>query len=139
MRTSLLLAAATLIASATASFADDAATLEKSPPPAPYVQVSNALPLPEFIPGLGTLFVDPAALPAGPFLAYDHDGKLSATVYMVPLEDLQGGKSFDDLALGAGSVTSVDIYFNAGHPGVEKPHAHVVLYHDAGAKERLAK
>lgn len=139
MRTSLLLASAALVATAFGAFAQDGTALEKSPPPAPYVQVSSALPLPEFIPGLGTLFVDPAALPAGPFLAYDHDGKLSATVYMVPLEDLQNGKSFDNLALGAGSVTSVDIYFNAGHAGVEKPHAHAVLFHDAGAKERLAK
>jgi hypothetical protein len=139
MRPSFLLAAAALFVTATASLAEDAATLEKSPPPAPYVQVSDALPLPEFIPGLGTLFVNPASLPAGPFLAYDYDGKLSATVYMVPLEDLQNEKSFDGLAVGAQSVTSVDIYFNAGHPGVEKPHAHVVLYHDAGAKERLAK
>jgi len=139
MRTSLLLASAALFVSSVAAVAQDSAALEKSPPPAPYVQVSSALPLPEFIPGLGTLFVDPAALPAGPFLAYDHDGKLSATIYMVPLEDLQKGTSFDNLALGAGTVTSVDIYFNAGHAGVEKPHAHVVLYHDAGAKERLAK
>lgn len=137
MKSPLLLASAFFAIAAAASA--DEATLEKSPPPAPYVQVSSALPLPEFIPGLGTLFVDPAKLPAGPFLAYDHDGKLSATVYMVPLEDLQNGKSFDGLALGAPSVTSTDIYFNAGHPGVEKPHAHVVLYHDDGAKERLAK
>lgn len=139
MRTSLLLASAALIATATAAAAQDATALEKSPPPAPYVQVSNALPLPEFIPGLGTLFVNPDTLPAGPFFAYDHDGKLSATVYMTPLEDLQNGKSFDGLAVGAPSVAGVDIYFNAGHAGVEKPHAHVVLYHDDGAEERLAK
>lgn len=139
MRPYLLLASAALVATAFAVNAQDSNGLAKSPPPAPYVQVSSALPLPEFIPGLGTLFVNPAALPAGPFLAYDHDGKLSATVYMVPLEDLQKGASFDDLALGSDTVTSTDIYFNAGHPGVEKPHAHVVLYHDEGAKERLAK
>ncbi len=35
--------------------------------------------------------------------------------------------------------TAVDIYYNAGHPGVEEPHAHVVLYHDKGAKARLAE
>ncbi|MCB1386852.1 MAG: hypothetical protein KDJ80_13035, partial [Nitratireductor sp.] len=101
--------------------------------------VSDALPLPEFIPGLGTLYVDPATLPAGPFLAYDHDGKLSATVYMTPLEDLQNGMSFDDLKIGLHTVSSVDIYYNAGHPGVERPHAHVVLFHDEGAKARIAE
>ena len=97
------------------------------------------MPLPDFLPGLGTLYVDPATLPAGPFLGYDHGGKLSATIYMVPIEDLTSGKTFDNLPLGAETVTSVDIYYNAGHPGVEKPHAHVVLYHDTGAHDRLAK
>lgn len=109
------------------------------PPDSPYVQVSDVLPLPAFLPGLGTLFVDPSTLPAGPFLGYDHDGKLSATIYMTPLAELEKGVAYDDLDVGLHEVTSVDIYYNAGHPGVEVPHAHVVLYHDAGAKERLAK
>ncbi len=139
MTRSLLPAAALLIAFAGASMAQDQSAAEKSPPGAPYVQVSDALPLPAFIPGLGTLFVDPAKLPAGPFLAYDHDGRLSATVYMTPLADLQNGTAFSDLGLGSQTVTGVDIYYNAGHPGVEKPHAHVVLYHDPDAKARLAK
>ncbi|HWJ88031.1 MAG TPA: hypothetical protein VNS12_08180 [Pelagibacterium sp.] len=113
--------------------------LGAAPPPAPYVKVADVLPLPEFLPGLGTLYVDPDTLPAGPFLAYDHDGKLSATVYMTPIAALEGGTAYDDLALGAATVTSVDIYYNAGHPGVEEPHAHVVLFHDDGAKGRLAE
>lgn len=135
---SSLLAAASLSIAAPA-LAHDAGTPASAPPGTPYVQVSDALPLPAFIPGLGTLFVDPAKLPAGPFLAYDHDGKLSATVYMIPLEDLEKGVSFDGLDIGSHSVSSADIYYNAGHPGVEKPHAHVVLYHDDGAKGRLAQ
>ena len=118
------------------ALAQDAMT---APPAAPFAQVSTLVPLPEFIPGLGTLYVDPATLPAGPFLGYDHDGKLSATIYMVPIEDLTSGTAFDGLAVGAETVTGVDIYYNAGHPGVEKPHAHVVLYHDAEAKARLAQ
>ena len=113
--------------------------LNAAPPPAPYVKVADVLPLPEFLPGLGTLYVNPETLPAGPFPAYDHDGKLSATVYMTPIEELENGVSYDDLALGADTVTSVDIYYNAGHPGVEAPHAHVVLFHDDGAKARLAE
>jgi hypothetical protein len=28
---------------------------------------------------------------------------------------------------------------NGGQPGVEQPHAHVVLYHDAEAKSRLTE
>ena len=120
-----------------AALAHDAAVT--TPPEAPFAAVASLVALPEFIPGLGTLYVDPASLPAGPFLGYDHDGRLSATIYMVPIEDLTTGKAFDNLAVGMDSVTGVDIYFNAGHPGVEKPHAHVVLYHDAEAKARLAK
>jgi len=51
----------------------------------------------------------------------------------------RGLTAFDDLDTASGNVTAVDIYYNAGHPGVEEPHAHVVLYHDAEAKSRLAE
>lgn len=83
--------------------------------------------------------MDPGTLPAGPFLAYDHDGKLSATVYMTPLEELQNGTAYDGLGIGNHTVSGVEIYYNAGHPGVDKPHAHVVLFHDEDAKSRLAE
>lgn len=138
MKLTYLAAAAALALTAGFARADDAA-LQMSPPGQPYIQVSEALPLPAFIPGLGTLFVNPETLPAGPFLAYDHAGKLSATIYMTPLEELQGGTAYDGMAVGNNTVTSVDVYYNAGHPGVDKPHAHVVLFHDDGAKERLSK
>lgn len=128
-----------LAAAATISHAHDTEALMQAPPGDPYVQVSDVLPLPEFIPGLGTLFVNPDTLPAGPFLAYDHDGKLSATVYMTPLGDLEAGAAYDDLDLGSHTVSSTDVYYNAGHPGVDKPHVHVVLYHDDAAKGRLAE
>jgi len=121
------------------AFAQDNSALTEAPPGEPYQQVSKLVPLPDFIPGLGTLYVDPATLPAGPFLAYDHDGKLSATVYMTPLDDLQSGTAFDGLGIGSHQVSSVDIYYNAGHPGVDKPHAHVVLFHDENAKARLSE
>ena len=122
----------------TAALAQEA-DLTQAPPPAPYQAVSELVELPEFLPGLGQLFVDPATLPAGPFLGYDHDGRLSATIYMTPVEDLEAGTAFNDLALGAPEVVATDIYCNAGHPGVAEPHAHVVLYHDAEAKSRLAE
>ncbi|AZT83422.1 hypothetical protein EHN06_07600 [Marinobacter sp. NP-4(2019)] len=121
------------------AFAHDESAVDQMPPDKPYVQVSNVLPLPEFISGLGTLFVDPETLPAGPFLGYDRDGKLSATIFMTPLEALENGTAYDDLSVGAHNVTSVDVYYNAGHPGVDEPHAHVVLFHDEDAKQRLAK
>ena len=124
---------------ATQALAQDQAVPDQAPPPAPYAQASELAELPEFIPGLGTLYVDPATLPAGPFLAYDREGTLSATVYMPPLAGLEDGTAFDDLDTGSDTVTSVDIYYNAGHPGVEEPHAHVVLYHDAKARTRLAE
>ncbi|NUH64919.1 hypothetical protein HTT03_06355 [Sulfitobacter sp. S0837] len=139
MLRSLLLPAALTAMSASLAFAHDTEAVKQSPPNEPYVQVSDVLPLPEFLPGLGTLFVDPETLPAGPFLAYDHDGRLSATVYMTPLDALAEGTAYNDLHLGMHEVTSVDVYYNAGHPGVEVPHAHVVLYHDEEAKGRLAQ
>jgi hypothetical protein len=110
--------------------------VEKAPPSGAYKKVSDLVKLPEFLPGLGQLYVDPKTLPAGPFLAYDRDGRLVSTVYMLPIEDLSNkDKRFDDLAAPGGKVDHVDVYFNAGHPGVEKPHAHVVLWHVPKADE----
>ena len=117
-----------------------AQTLDKAPPGGNYKKVSELVKLPDFLPGMGTLYVDAKTLPAGPFLAYDHDGKLVSTIYMIPVEDLNPDKKFEDLAAPGGSVDHVDVYFNAGHPGVEKPHAHVVLWHVPTADEaRVAK
>jgi hypothetical protein len=135
----IALASAAIVLGACAAAAHAESQLTEAPPGEPYQQVSELVPLPEFIPGLGTLYVDPATLPAGPFLGYDRDGKLSATIYMTPVEELQDGTAYDDLGVGLHNVSSVDIYYNAGHPGVEKPHAHVVLFHDEDAKARLAE
>jgi len=138
----LSIAAATLLAGTIAAFAHDVpADIAKAPPAGAFKAVSSLVKLPEFLPGLGQLFVDPATLPAGPFLAYDHDGALVSTIYMLPMEDLSNpDKRFDDLAAPGGNVDHVDVYFNAGHPGVEKPHAHVVLWHIPAADEaRVAK
>ena len=102
-----------------------------------YQKVSELVDLPEFIPGLGTLYVQPATLPAGPFLAYDRDGQLVSSIYMIPLEDIEAQKKFDGLAVGDEEVVDVDMYYNAGHPGVEKPHYHVVLWHVAESEAQL--
>jgi hypothetical protein len=124
-----------LLALGLAAATTPALAQETAPPGGAYQKVSELVALPDFVPGLGQLYVDPATLPAGPFLAYDHDGKLVSTIYMLPVEDLNPDKRFDDLAVGKAAVDHVDVYFNAGHPGVEKPHAHVVLWHVPAADE----
>lgn len=121
-----LLAAAVAFAFTGAACAAD---VPKAPPGGDYQQVSKLVALPDFLPGLGSLYVQPATLPAGPFLAYDRDGRLVSTIYMIPLKDIEAQKKFDGLAVGAANVVDVDMYYNAGHPGVEEPHYHVVLWH----------
>ena len=102
---------------------------QSTTPPANYKKVSTLVALPDFIPGLGTLYVDPATLPAGPFLAYDKQGKLVSSVYMIPVKDITAHKAFNDLAVAKEKVDHVDMYYNAGHPGVAEPHYHVVLWY----------
>jgi hypothetical protein len=137
--TSICTAAALLGAACVASTADPGTARAASiAAPAGYEKVSGLVKLPDFLPGLGTLYVQPATLPAGPFLAYDRDGQLVSTIYMVPTEDMQAQKKFDQLAVGPDpTVRSVDLYYNAGHPGVEKPHYHVVLWHVAKDQAKL--
>ena len=106
-----------------------AAAQSSAPPRGAYKMVSSLVPLPDFVPGLGTLYVDPATLPAGPFLAYDHQGKLVSSIYMIPLKDMNGQKVFSDLKVAHERVDHVDIVYNAGHPGVAEPHYHVILWY----------
>jgi hypothetical protein len=106
-----------------------AAMAQPSSPPANYKKVSTLVSLPDFIPGLGTLWVDPATLPAGPFLAYDKQGNLVSSVYMIPVKDINARKAFDNLAIAKEKVDHVDMHYNAGHPGVAEPHYHVVVWY----------
>lgn len=99
-----------------------------SPAP-PFQAVSALVDLPDFIPGLGSLYVDPATLPAGPFLAYDREGRLVSSVYMIPLAAMNEQRNLEGLAVGDGDVDHVDIQYNAGHPGVAEPHYHVTLWY----------
>ena len=101
----------------------------QEPPGGKYRKVSTLVPLPDFIPGLGTLYVDPATLPAGPFLAYDHQGSLVSSIYMIPLKDLNARKAFSGLTIAQARADHVDILFNAGHPGVAEPHYHVIVWY----------
>jgi hypothetical protein len=112
----------------------------KAPPSAPYKAVSSLVQLPDFIPGLGQLYVDPATLPAGPFLGYDHKGRLVSTTYMIPLSMMKPDMNLHDLKTPGGKVDHVDIQYNAGHPGVAEPHIHIVLWNVPVAQEsRVAK
>jgi len=108
---------------------DTAAARLHEPPGGAYKKVSTLVPLPDFVPGLGTLYVDPATLPAGPFLAYDHQGNLASSIYMIPLKDMNAQKAFSDLKVAQERVDHVDIVFNAGHPGVAEPHYHVIVWY----------
>lgn len=117
-----------------------AAAQRKAPPGGAYQKVSTLVPLPDFVPGLGTLYVVPATLPAGPFLAYDHQGNLVSSIYMIPLKDMNAQKGFSDLKAAHEPVDHVDIVFNAGHPGVAEPHYHVIVWYvSAERAAQLAK
>jgi uncharacterized protein len=104
-------------------------TAQQAAPPTNYKKVSTLVALPDFVPGLGTLYVDPATLPAGPLLAYDKQGRLVSSVYMIPLKDITAHKAFNNLAVAKEKVDHVDMYYNAGHPGVAEPHYHVVVWY----------
>jgi hypothetical protein len=117
-----------------------AQTLEKAPPGGNYKKPANWSNCPISCRAWARSTSMPGPCRLVPFLAYDHDGKLVSTIYMIPAEDLQAKKKFDDLQAAGGTVDHVDMYFNAGHPGVEKPHYHVVLWHVTKADEaRVAK
>ena len=106
--------------------APDTAALQRRVPDRKY---SMPIPLADFLPGLGVVDVDPTTLPAGPFLAYDHQGNLVSSIYMIPLEDMHARKSFSDLQVARRRVDHVDVVFNAGHPAVPEPHYHVVVWY----------
>jgi len=114
-----------LLALATVAVAGD----HMSPTNGSYQKVSELVALPDFINGMGTLYVQPATLPVGPFLAYDRDGTLVSTIYMVPLDAMQQRQNFKGLAAGSNTVRQVDLTYNSGHAGVETPHYHVTIWH----------
>ena len=114
-----------MLAAGTASAADI-----HSKPPANFKKVSSLVKLPDYLPGLGVLYVDPSTLPVGPFLGYDKHGKLVNVTYMVPLKDLDAHKNFETLGskLGDLKINHTDFVYNPGHPGVEEPHYHVIQW-----------
>ena len=105
-----------------------------APPGGDYKRASELVPLPDFLPGLGTLYVKPQTLPVGPFLAYDRQGHLVSTVYMIPFADIETHKKLDLEAATDQAVDHVDMYYNAGHPGAPEPHYHIVLWYIPSAE-----
>ena len=110
-------------------------------PPAKFKKVSSLVKLPDFLPGLGTLYVDPSTLPVGPFLGYNHKGKLVNVTYMIPMKDLEAHKNFEAVGgvVAGARLDHTDIQYNPGHPGVEEPHYHIVqwLISPAAVKEEM--
>jgi hypothetical protein len=101
----------------------------RAPPGGDYKKVSELARFPDFYPGLGTLYVQPQTLPVGPFRAYDRNGVLASTIYMVPVRDLNPRTMIRLLQGTPVRVDHVDIHYTSGHPGVPEPHYHIILWH----------
>ena len=105
-----------------------------------YKRVSDLVNFPKFFPSLGVLFVKPETLPLGPFLCFDRKDRLVATVYMVPTRDIDDHKLLEAPGFAGAALDHVSIYFNPGHPGVDLPHYHFVIWHVTRKQEaRVAK
>ena len=119
----------TMTAAAAQEEGGQGSTTLQAPPPAPFQDATELLPLPDFIPGAGSLYIDPEDAPVGPWLAYGQDGNLVEVLFMVPVSAMQEAQNWDDLAQGLISelglvIDHVDITFNAGHPGMAEAHYH---------------
>jgi hypothetical protein len=133
-------------ASAFPLYSADAATVNlKGKPPAGFVKVSDALKNPgmAFVPGLGTLYVDPKTLPAGPFLGYDKSGELVNITYMLPDVDLQKNAAWTTLGTSVSGlkVDHTEVHVSGAHPGVMERHLHVInwLISDSEKKKRVGE
>ena len=101
-----------------------------APPGGEYQRGSALFGMPDYIPGQGTLYVQPRTTPVGPFLAYDKQGHLVSTMYMVPIRDLDAHRDFQNLEVAPGmKPLRVQLYYNDAHPGVAEAHYHVVLWY----------
>jgi hypothetical protein len=101
----------------------------REPPGGDFRKVSSLVRFPDFYPGLGTLYVQPATLPQGPFYAYNRRGWLVSTIYMIPMRQFDAHERSENLLGSPLPVDHVSIYYTEGHPGVEEPHYHMVLWH----------
>jgi hypothetical protein len=109
-------------------------------PPANFKKVSTLVHLPDWLPGLGTLYVDPASLPVGPYLGYNHSGHLVNVTYMISSKDFNEQKNFDNLgaeiAHSGIKVDHTSVDYNPGHPGLQEPHYHITEWFITPAQEK---
>jgi hypothetical protein len=100
-----------------------------------YKRLSDLVNFPKFFPGLGILYIKPDTMPTGPYLCFDRKDRLVATLYMVSIKDMDDHKMVDAAGLAAQAagfaapVDHVSFYFNSGHPGMDMPHYHFVIWH----------
>ncbi len=92
-----------------------------------YTKVSSLAIFPDFLPGLGVFYVKPETLPYGPLLSFDRKDRLVATVYMIPVQDINDHKKLD-LSGFRGRSNHVTFYFQPGHVGADTPHYHFVIW-----------
>lgn len=102
-----------------------------------FKKVSSLVNFPAFYPGLGIVYVKPDTLPVGPFRCFDRKGKLVASVYMLPLKDLDDHKRWDYVKGLPAPADHATFYFHPGHPGVPMPHYHFVIWHVPRSQEAL--
>lgn len=99
------------------------------PPGGNFVKLSSVSHFPDFYPGLGTLYVQPASMPIGPYYGYDRLGHQVNTIYMVPLtffDDHQVAKWIQSSHLRVNHLT---LAYTNPHPGVDMQHYHIILWH----------
>ena len=130
MKTSWLLAlAAAVLLAASPLPAQNTGGNTTNPPPN-FTKVSTLVRLPDWLPGLGTLYVDPATLPVGPYLGYNHNGQVVNVIYMIPLKDFEQHKDLNNLGHNISDmnlkVTHTSVVYNPGHPGMQEPHYHFI-------------
>lgn len=102
-----------------------------------YKRLSDLVNFPKFFPGLGIVLVKSDTMPLGPYLCFDRNDRMIATLYMVSTKDIDDHKSFEAPGFG-GNVDHVSIYFNPGHPGMDMPHYHIVIWHVSKEEEARA-
>jgi hypothetical protein len=76
-------------------------------------------------------------LPFGPFRAYDRGGDLVSTILMVPMSDIDARNAIEIVARTPLAVHHIDLHYTSGHPGVEEPHYHIILWHVSEERARL--
>ena len=103
--------------------------------PSGYKKLSEIAGGSDFTKGRGILYVDPKTVPVGPFLAYDREGNLVSSAYMILLKDIDAHKRFDDLVAVHEKVDHVEIYYTGGHRGMAEPHYDIWLWYIAPEKK----